>query len=324
MRNSPKYRIVILVSTVNPGDCRNKIIPWLEDASYGECGTDFGFVYSPEFIRQGTIVHDYQNPDLVLIGSPRSDTDLETAVSAYYRSVTDNFPPIHLMSLESAEIAKVGLNTMLSNKIMMAGELAWLCQKTPHADARDVLKMIGADHRIGHDLMRPGTWTGGPCLPRDARALHTAMLQRDVLGRMPEAIDETRDAAISDLRSLLYEILYVHYGEINSSDLVALLGLAYKPGLDITEASPGWEMMHLLKGDCIAHDFVCKPGDLDQIVEDCVVLLLMTPDVKYYTYFATECEVDLSGKTVVDMWGFFEDLDWRGARYIRFGKGSER
>jgi len=161
-KDDPRGTLVVCVSTVMPGDSDN-LIGIIEAAGNVKCGDQFSFAYSPEFVRQGSIIHDYSHPDLLMIGS--SDAAAAHRLQEFYLGVVENSPPVYHMSLVSAEIAKIGLNTAVVAKMAVANQLAWLCHFHPGADAQDVLAAIGADRRIGHKYFGAGTWPGGPCVP---------------------------------------------------------------------------------------------------------------------------------------------------------------
>ena len=98
------YHVVVLTSTVLPGATRNGLLPVLEQASGKKCGPDFGLCYSPEFIALGTVIRDFLNPDLYLIG--QFDSRSGDALEDVNRSVCQKHPAVHRMTIENAEIAR--------------------------------------------------------------------------------------------------------------------------------------------------------------------------------------------------------------------------
>ena len=305
--NKSVYTVVNVVSTVMPGETR-RIGRAIEEVSSLTLGADFGLVHSPEFIRQGSIIADFRSPEYLVIGE--HDLHAGVVAQAYYESLTDNEPPIHHMTLESAELTKTGLNAVVVAKMALANEIAWLCQTTPGADARDVLGAIGADSRVGHRYFAPGTWPGGPCFPRDTRALAAAGRRA---GMHTRVIEEVSRAANRELQRLanLCERLMVDYPR------VGILGLAYKPGMSVCGESQGQMLFDALihKGGIDAHDPIMCKKHLATFVADHDLLVLMTCWKEYKRLEA----LDLAGKCIVDMWGFLDGIDCD--RYIRFGKG---
>ena len=124
--------------------------------------------YNPEFIAQGTILRDQANPDMVLIGE--GSVDAGDVLEEIYERHTENNPRICRMSPKEAEIAKISLNCFLTTKIAyanMIGDVTLAAGGNPHK----VLKAIGEDSRIGNKYLGYGFGYGGPCFPRDNRAL---------------------------------------------------------------------------------------------------------------------------------------------------------
>lgn len=124
--------------------------------------------YNPEFIAQGTILRDQANPDMVLIGEGNADAG--DILEEIYEKHTENNPRICRMSPKEAEIAKISLNCFLTTKIAyanMIGDITLAVGGNPHK----VLKAIGEDSRIGNKYLGYGFGYGGPCFPRDNRAL---------------------------------------------------------------------------------------------------------------------------------------------------------
>lgn len=129
---------------------------------------NYSVSYCPEFIAQGTIMRDQLRPDQVLIGE--DSVEAGDLIEDFYRRLCDNEPAFCRMNRVSAEIAKIATNCFLTTKISFAnsvGDLALRAGADPHA----ILNAIGADTRIGPRYLRYGFGFGGPCFPRDNRAL---------------------------------------------------------------------------------------------------------------------------------------------------------
>jgi len=125
--------------------------------------------YNPEFIAQGTIIHGLENPDIVLIGegSPEAGARLDEI----YRRTCKNNPKICRMSPDSAEITKLAINCFVTTKIAYANMIGDIADQTPGADKFAILQAVGGDKRVGSLYLKPGYGFGGPCFPRDNRAL---------------------------------------------------------------------------------------------------------------------------------------------------------
>jgi UDPglucose 6-dehydrogenase len=125
--------------------------------------------YNPEFIAQGDIIRGLERPDIVLIGqgSPQAGDFIE----ALWSNFTCNEPKICRMSPESAEIAKLSLNCFVTMKISFANQIGDIADRTENADKHAILAAVGSDSRVGSKCLGWGYGFGGPCFPRDNRAL---------------------------------------------------------------------------------------------------------------------------------------------------------
>tara|TARA_B100001123_G_scaffold307363_1_gene343466 strand:- start:64 stop:804 length:741 start_codon:yes stop_codon:yes gene_type:complete len=124
--------------------------------------------YNPEFIAQGTILRDQEFPDTILIGE--GNEVIGDKIQEMYETMTSSTPEIHRMTRKEAEICKIGLNCFLTTKIAyanMIGDIARFSGVRPDP----ILRAVGSDTRIGHKYLGYGYGYGGPCFPRDNRAL---------------------------------------------------------------------------------------------------------------------------------------------------------
>jgi len=125
--------------------------------------------YNPEFIAQGDIMKGLVNPDMVLIGE--ANKEIGDWLEVVYGNICQNKHTVCRMSAESAEICKLSVNCFITTKISYCNMVADIADKTPGANAVDILKAVGLDSRIGSKCLMPGYGFGGPCFPRDNRAL---------------------------------------------------------------------------------------------------------------------------------------------------------
>ena len=153
-------RHLVVMCTTLPGFCdqlAEKVKPY-----------NYQLSYNPEFIAQGTIVRDQQRPDQVLIGE--ADENAGNLIEAVYRRMCENTPAFCRMSRVSAEIAKLATNCFLTMKISFANSIGDLAISAG-AEPEKILKAIGSDSRVGPKYLGYGFGYGGPCFPRDNRAL---------------------------------------------------------------------------------------------------------------------------------------------------------
>jgi UDPglucose 6-dehydrogenase len=115
LKDKNNFHIVVLTSTVLPGATESRIKPLLERISGKRCGLDFGLCYSPEFIALGSVIRDFLNPDVILIGE--SDPKSGEILSSVYATVCENNPPVVRTTIHNAELAKISLNAFITMKV---------------------------------------------------------------------------------------------------------------------------------------------------------------------------------------------------------------
>lgn len=228
LRDKDRYTLIVMTSTVLPGSCRHGLIPILEKASGRKAGVDFGFCYSPEFIALGSVIRNFLNPDFTLVGE--LDTRSGAALETLYGRIMENGAPCRRMSLENAELAKVSLNSFVTMKITFANTLAEICQVMPGGDVDAVTGAIGLDSRIGNRFFKGGMGFGGPCFPRDNVAFSFIAREMGIEADLAAATDRL------NLRWLENSVARIQ-ALLPRGKTVAILGLAYKPGTPVLEAS---------------------------------------------------------------------------------------
>jgi len=226
---------VVLVSTVMPGASTDIIIPALEAHSGREIGVHLNYAYSPEFVALGSIIANMKSPDFLLIGE--ANRRAGTVLSFIYHTYLV-YPQIVRVSVIDAEIAKLSINCYLTVKISFANMISELCEAFKGASARAVCDAIGQDRRIGPDLLREGTASAGPCLPRDLRALSRAMFVRNLPDEMVWAANRVNKRQVQRLRGMALSF---------GPKKVAVLGISYKPNTFVTDASVGLALMGSLE-----------------------------------------------------------------------------
>ena len=182
--------------------------------------------YNPEFIAQGQIIRDQQYPDQVLIGEANQIAG--DRIQQVYKKLCFNDPAIHRMSRTSAEITKLGVNCFLTTKIAFANAVGDLAIALG-GDHEDILSSIGSDSRVGGAYLGYGYGFGGPCLPRDNRALSKA---GEKIG-MELLIGEATDQA--NINHLQFQFDQIQ--KTNSDKTIIFDQVTYKKGTDILEES---------------------------------------------------------------------------------------
>jgi len=324
LKNMDGYKVVVIASTVMPGNVNGALKAALEEHSGKRAHHDFGLCYCPEFIRRQNILDDFARPEYVVIGY-ESNQERQT-MYRHFEAILENWDSVRAfaISIESAEVAKIGLNVSITAKIARANELALLCHHVAGADAVDVLRIIGADSRIGPKCLSPGPPPGGPCFPRDDAALESAMRQCGLTSYVSTATMDFNAYLMGHLAMIAYRFA-------DADAVIGILGLSYKPGNSSLEGSPGLALaqsIHDSRPDLhiLAYDSNVNPADLadcdyvewspglEQIVAQSEILVLMMccPEFR-----ALE-NMDLAGTTLLDTWGYLADLHL-DCHYIRFG-----
>jgi UDPglucose 6-dehydrogenase len=203
-------------------------------------GRDDVFVVSnPEFLREGSAVHDFLHPDRIVIGS--DDQSAAVRVAALYIGVT---APIIVTDPASAETIKYASNAFLATKISFVNAIAAVCEAVG-ADVKDVVLGMGYDTRIGHEFLRPGPGFGGSCFPKDTRALvHIAESAGYDFGLLRGVItvnEEQFQRVVAKVRTMLDRPL--------NGVKVAVWGLTFKARTDDTRDSPALRVVELLQAD---------------------------------------------------------------------------
>ena len=197
---------------------------------------DVSVASNPEFLRQGSAVHDFLNPDRLVVGS--ADVSVAERVAGLYAAMD---APVLVTDPASAETVKYAANAFLATKLSFSNSVAALCEAVG-ADVDDVLEGMGYDGRIGRDYLRPGPGWGGSCLPKDTRSLVAVACAAGydfALLRSVVEANEAQFARIVDKVACRVEL---------SGARIALLGLAFKAGTDDLRDSPALEIARRLVG----------------------------------------------------------------------------
>ena len=253
--------LFVCSSTTTPGAMDSVLIPMLEKEIGGTCGRDFGVCYNPEFIALGNVINGLLEPDLVLIGE--SDPASGAALEELYQKYNRNQPKIARMSIISAELTKISVNSFITMKISFTNQLRLMAEKFPKADIHTVLAAIGSDSRIGSKYLRAGVSFGGPCFPRDNRLLAYTARQLGLSAPLAEASDRVNEITKESLLETVTALT-------QSGDTVAVLGLAYKPDTYIVEESAGLHLAQNLKRHgrrVLIHDYAADPSNSPSLFE---------------------------------------------------------
>lgn len=201
----------------------------------------FDVASNPEFLKEGSAVKDFMQPDRVVVGAD-SPWAQELMAALYKPMLLSNFRVI-FMDIRSAEMTKYAANAMLAVRISFMNEVANLCEKVG-ADVSLVRQGMGSDPRIGAKFLYPGCGYGGSCFPKDVKALiHTAG-QNGLSMQLLEATEAVNSAQ----KKMLFSKFYSYFnGEVHGRR-VAVWGLAFKPGTDDMREAPSITLIEQLLG----------------------------------------------------------------------------
>ena len=322
------YHLVTLTSTVMPGATGNQLRQILEKASGKRCGPDFGLCYSPEFIALGSVIRDFLNPDMVLIGE--SDSRAGDLLESIYRHVCENKPAAARMSFVNAEITKLAVNSYITTKISFANMLARISERSPGANVDVITSALGLDSRIGPKYLKGAVSYGGPCFPRDNLAMGELARQLGVSEELPRTVDRFNRSQIAWLTEQVAG---------RSGGRIAILGLSYKPGTDVVEEAAGYLLAEALakRGLVVgAYDPGFVPGSTaalpagvtraasaEACIDDADLVVLATPWPEFAKLPAECWARPKAPRIVVDCWRVLGSLRGvPGVAYLALGLGE--
>jgi UDPglucose 6-dehydrogenase len=213
---------------------------WVADIvnKHKEGDVGLAVVSNPEFLREGSAISDFLNPDRVVLGS--LDREAAEKVARLYLSLR---APIVITDLRTAEMIKYASNAFLANRISFINEIANICEALG-ADVKEVAVGMGYDKRIGHHFLDAGVGYGGSCFPKDVKALaHMAAIH----GRHPQLLRTVMEINRHQ-RRLVIQKLRTLLGSLQDK-IVGLLGLSFKPNTDDMREAPAVELVHLLMSE---------------------------------------------------------------------------
>ena len=182
-----------------------------------------GYVSCPEFLREGSAVHDFMHPDRVVVGIDEHDSWAGDAVVELYASLG---VPLVRTDIASAEMVKLASNAFLATKISFINEIANVCEETG-ADVVEVARGMGLDPRIGPRFLQAGIGYGGSCFPKDVNALKQLAGNSGYHFQLLTAVIEVNELQ----KRRVIAKLHKHLGGL-AGRRVALFGLAFKPETD--------------------------------------------------------------------------------------------
>lgn len=234
LRSKNTFHIIAIRSTIMPGTC-DKVAGIIENVSGKKRNEHFAIADNPEFLREGTAVHDYYNPPLTLVGS--DNREAAEKVADLYRQLPAE---IIITDLKTAEIMKYVNNTYHALKISFGNEIGNICSELG-IDSHKVMEIFCKDKQLNISpyYFKPGFAFGGSCLPKDLKGLQT--LAHDLYVDVPviDSINKTNELQIQRAVKLIYKY---------SDKKLGFLGLSFKAGTDDLRNSPTVSIIEALLG----------------------------------------------------------------------------
>ncbi len=293
LRDKDDYHLVVVKSTVTPGTTEKDLRPVLESASGKTDGENIGLAVNPEFLREGSAVDDFMEPDRIVVGTDGDERALGRLDELYAPIVEEHDPTVVETGRREAEMIKYANNAFLASKISLINDLGNICKELD-VDSYEVADAIALDDRIGERFLRSGVGWGGSCFPKDLDALRHAARSA---GYEPELLDAAVSVNDGQPERLL-ELLDEHTDAAGRR--IAVLGLSFKPGTDDirnSRAIPVIEGLLTRDAEIVAYDPVANDRMRERF-----------PDIEYAA--SAEAALDgAAGVVVVTDWDEFATLD---------------
>jgi len=228
------HKIIIVNKSTVPVGTGDWVAEIIENLN-GQNQPDFSVVSNPEFLREGSAVADFMNPDRVVLGS--TNPKAAQKVAELYEPLRS---PIMITDLRTAEMIKYASNAFLAARISFINEIANICESLG-ADVREVARGMGMDKRIGPAFLDAGLGWGGSCFPKDVRALAYMAATRGAHPQLLQAVmdinQNQRHRAVKKLEDALGSL---------EGRRIGVLGLSFKPNTDDTRDAPSLDIIRML------------------------------------------------------------------------------
>ncbi len=261
-----------------------------------------GYVSNPEFLKEGSAVADFMNPDRVVVGAGDHSDRFGDRVAALYEPLDGT---IVRTDVASAEMIKLASNAFLATKISFINEIANVSEELG-ADVSEVARGMGLDDRIGNKFLNAGIGYGGSCFPKDVTALKQLAGNSGYAFQLLTAVIEVNE--LQKRRTI--GKLQKHLGSLVNRE-IALLGVAFKPNTDDIREATSLVLAARLQGEG-ANVRVYDPVAADNAAE-----LLGGARV---CASALEAVDGADGAVLVTEWPEFAELDWAGEVKSRMAK----
>lgn len=288
----------------------------------------FAVVSCPEFLREGSALADFMNPDRTVLGSlDEAAADKVAQLHLPLRA------PIVVTDLRTAEMIKYASNAFLATKISFINEMANICEALG-ADVKEVSIGMGLDQRIGRHFLEAGVGYGGSCFPKDVLALKYMAEEK---GRHPQLLEAVIDINNFQRRQTIAKLKEL-LGENLSGKTIGLLGLAFKPNTDDMRDAPSITIAELLhnagatvKGyDPVSMEVAAEVMENIQfctnpyeVAEDCDALVIVTDWNEFKQLDMLRIKQSMRSPVLIDGRNILDPdkMNGLGFTYRGFGRG---
>ncbi len=285
----------------------------------------FWVVSNPEFLREGSAIHDFMNPDRVVLGSLHHEAAEKVAQLHLPLRTT-----IQITDLRTAEMIKYASNAFLATRISFINEIATICERLG-ADVKEVAVGMGYDKRIGPAFLDAGLGFGGSCFPKDVRALEHMALIHDAHPQLLRAVLDInrhqRRQVVVKLRQML--------GGLNERR-VGLLGLSFKPNTDDMREAPAVDIARQLdregayvqaydpvSGEIAARMLpdVCLAESVYEVAKDADALVVVTEWNEFRHLDMGRIRRNMAGNVLLDGRNIWDPEEMAGLGFVYSGVG---
>jgi UDPglucose 6-dehydrogenase len=231
----PGYRLIVEKSTVPVQTGK-----WIHHTikTYLKKKQPFDVASNPEFLREGTAIHDFMKPDRVVVGV--ESTRARELLHALYKPLG---APIVVTDINSAELIKHASNSFLAMKISFINAVAQICERAG-ADVQQVADGMGLDPRIGRSFLNAGAGFGGFCFPKDLEAFIKISEQLGYDFELLKAVRNINEHQKRSFAAKVQQALWVVKGKT-----IGVLGLSFKPNTDDMRYAPAIDVIEYLQGE---------------------------------------------------------------------------
>ena len=288
------YKLVVEKSTV-PVETSD----WIKKTinTFKKNGCEFDVASNPEFLREGSAVKDFMNPDRIVIGVESKKA--ENLLRELYSPIETK---IVVTDIKGAEIIKHASNSFLATKISFINAVSNLCERTG-TDINAVAEGIGMDSRINKHFLKAGAGFGGSCFPKDLKAfIHISEklgYSFDLLKEVEKINDEQKSRIMVKVKDLLWNL---------PDKTVAIWGLAFKPDTDDIRSAPSMEIIkRLIKEKAKVRVF--DPKAMDKVKTEIGEDITYCEDI-YDAAREADCVI------LMTEWNEFKEIDWHKVKQV--------